>query len=251
MFETQTKYKYEDFSYKDKQFTPLNQNLRVNFVRKVFGIVSIQLLSTFFMSCLTMTIQDLALFQQSHPSLLILSIFVAVATMLMLSCSSNLRRHDPTNLIILGIFTLAESYSVSTIVSVYPQRTVLMALFLTATVVSSLALYALTTNHEVNFFGGLIVLASSAMLMCLLVVFIIGGGMVSSLISIISAVLAGLYLIYDIQLLMGNDDKRKIDIDDYILGFLMIFYMDVIRIFLEILKLLNEVENNKEKKRKN
>jgi len=250
MHQTENKYYQQEEPSYDKQFTTLNQNLRVNFIRKVLGIVAIQLLATFFMSYLTLTNDSFYRFQVSNPSISFFLIAVTIVTMLMLTCSPALARNHPTNYLILAVFTLAESYSVSSVVGSFQERTVLMALFLTATVVSSLTLYAMTTKKEVGFFGGLIVVGSSAMLMCLLGSFIFGGDSLSCLISIISAVMAGLYLIYDIQMLMGND-KRKISLDDHVLG-AMIIYLDVVRIFFEILKFLNKMEDDKDKrKRKN
>jgi len=49
-------------------------------------------------------------------------------------------------------------------------------------------------------------------------------------------VLYGVYLIYDTQILMGGKG-REMDFDNYILGALQI-YVDIVQIFLKILKLL-------------
>jgi len=67
------------------------------------------------------------------------------------------------------------------------------------------------------------------------------------LISLIASMLSGLYLVYDIKMIMGND-RRKIGVDDYMLASVMI-YLDIIRIFLEILKFVNAAQE-KEKKKK-
>ena len=47
----------------------------------------------------------------------------------------------------------------------------------------------------------------------------------------------GIYLIYDVQLMMG-DKKNFYSVDDYIIAALNI-YIDIIRLFIEILKILN------------
>jgi len=49
----------------------------------------------------------------------------------------------------------------------------------------------------------------------------------------------GFYLCYDTQLIMGGKEN-EIDLDDYIIGAIMI-YLDVIIIFLKILSLLKTV----------
>ena len=52
----------------------------------------------------------------------------------------------------------------------------------------------------------------------------------------------GFYLIYDTQLIVG-DKERGLSVDDYIIGALSL-YIDIIRIFLEILKILNELNRD-------
>ena len=52
----------------------------------------------------------------------------------------------------------------------------------------------------------------------------------------------GFYLIYDTQLIVGDKD-RGLSVDDYIIGALSL-YIDIIRIFLEILKILNELNRD-------
>jgi len=76
---------------------------------------------------------------------------------------------------------------------------------------------------------------------------IFGGGLVNSAISMICALLTGIYLIYDIKMIMGNE-ARKIGIDDYMMAALMI-YVDIIRIFLEILKIVNSLQEKDKKKK--
>jgi len=76
---------------------------------------------------------------------------------------------------------------------------------------------------------------------------IFGGGLVNSAISMICALLTGIYLIYDIKMIMGNE-ARKIGIDDYMMAALMI-YVDIIRIFLEILKIVNALQEKDKKKK--
>ena len=56
--------------------------------------------------------------------------------------------------------------------------------------------------------------------------------------SFFGAALFGLYLIVDIQLIMGNQ-SRRIGMDDYVFAAINL-YLDVINIFLYILRILGE-----------
>lgn len=52
----------------------------------------------------------------------------------------------------------------------------------------------------------------------------------------LGVVLYGMYLVYDVQLIAGGHTV-KIEIDDYILG-AMLLYIDIIILFLRILRIL-------------
>jgi len=66
------------------------------------------------------------------------------------------------------------------------------------------------------------------------------------------AVAFSFYIIYDLQMIMG-DRKLSISPEEYIFAALNL-YVDIIRIFMELLKILrylNEQNNNNQKKRRN
>ena len=228
-----------------KRFTNLEQSLRTNFVKKVFGIVGGQLLITFAMAYLSMVYKSIFYFQLNNPLLLTFSSIIAISVILAFSFAKSLSTNYPLNYLLLMVFTLCQSYFVAFYVNYFEENTVLMALFLTSTVVLSLSIYAMQTKRDIGYFGGLIIMGSCAALVALFGSLFLGITMLSSIISIMTALILGLYLIYDIKLLMG-DDERKIDLDSYILGAIMI-YMDIIEIFLQILKFFDNLGDVKDK----
>jgi len=127
----------------------------------------------------------------------------------------------------------------------FHESTVVTALFATGAVVVSLAIYAMTTKTEIEYFHSLIVMGSMSILSLWLVSFFVPSA--SFLIGLIASLLSGLYLIYDIKMIMGND-RRKIGVDDYMLASIMI-YIDIIRIFMEILKYINAAQEKDKKKK--
>ncbi len=64
------------------------------------------------------------------------------------------------------------------------------------------------------------------------------------LISSFAVILYGIYLIYDTQLIIGGF-KHSLDMDDYIIGALML-YVDIIGMFIELLSILNALNSNQE-----
>lgn len=58
-------------------------------------------------------------------------------------------RAHPTNLILLGLFTVCEAYMVGGITARYDPKTVAMAALATALVTISLTIYAMRTKTEI------------------------------------------------------------------------------------------------------
>lgn len=59
-----------------------------------------------------------------------------------------------------------------------------------------------------------------------------------------SIILFSAYIIYDTQLLTGKG-KHALSIDDYVLGAVML-YIDIVLLFLQILKLLGKIMGEKD-----
>lgn len=225
----------------------LLQSVRTNFVRKVLGIVSIQLLSTGMMSYVTYA-QKGKSFHSAHPSLMLLSVIVSIVALLTLAFSQRLRRKVPENYMILGVFTLAESYMVAGIIQAYEPQLIISALFLTGASVFGLTVYSLTTKNDITYFGGLISSLCSGMLVLILINWIFGLSFVNGLIFYGSVLASGLYFVYDLKAILGND-SRKMDLDDYIMG-AAVLYVDVVRIFIKILEILGQEKKREEREKK-
>eukprot|EP00351_Strombidinopsis_sp_SopsisLIS2011_P000576 CAMPEP_0116888808 /NCGR_PEP_ID=MMETSP0463-20121206/24007_1 /TAXON_ID=181622 /ORGANISM="Strombidinopsis sp, Strain SopsisLIS2011" /LENGTH=100 /DNA_ID=CAMNT_0004554297 /DNA_START=480 /DNA_END=782 /DNA_ORIENTATION=- len=93
------------------------------------------------------------------------------------------------------------------------------------------------TKTDFTYMGGLIWICSTALLMmCLFGAIFTFSKTWYLILAGLSVVLFGIFLIYDVQLVMGKG-SYALGYDDYIIGALVI-YMDVIGIFLELLKIL-------------
>lgn len=72
-------------------------------------------------------------------------------------------------------------------------------------------------------------------------IFFIRSEILSVLISIGIAAIYSVYLIIDTQLIMGGREK-ELTMDNYVLG-AVILYIDIIRLFLEILRIFGKKNN--------
>jgi protein lifeguard len=149
------------------------------------------------------------------------------------------RKSYPTNLIFLSGFTLLEAYTVSVIVSFYETRIVVNAVVLTAGIFVFLTAFACQTKYDFTswmpyLFGalwGLILFGFMSMFF-----------QYSSTGELIYGCLAALifsgYILVDTQLIM-----RKHHVEEEIAAAISL-YLDIINLFLAILRILNSQSNN-------
>ena len=143
---------------------------RKGFIKKVYAILGCQLLVT---ACITLypflqSIQgryEIYLWMYENKWILILAMVLAIVVECAILCVPQNARQVPTNYILLGIFTLCESYLVCFVCSRYEPRLVMMAMFMTAGVVLALSLYAVFTTSDFTIMGGGIVMVAFSIMM--------------------------------------------------------------------------------------
>ena len=217
----------------DQEF---DQVVRQGFIRKVFGILSIQLLFTTFLCLISMSSPSFLLFQAQHSFIFALCCIGAIAVPLGIICFPDAYRKVPTNYCLLAIFTFCESYLVSFICGASNPALVFMAAVMTTGIVISLTFYAYWTKTDFTMMGGALFLAGMCMLLISIFMMFTQNKMLHILFSAAGVFLGGIYLIYDMQLILGKGVVR-LDSDDYVFAAIML-YSDIIYIFVKILEIL-------------
>ncbi len=233
---------HKDSAYFQNDPAKLFANTRLGFVQKVYGILTCQLIFTVLLSIISMTSKSFMAFQVHNYGILIFCVILTIIIMIILFCYKEPSRTTPTNYILLAIFTICESWIVSTFCGITNPKIVLMATLMTLGIVISLTLYAITTKTDFTIMGGLMYVLGMALLLFALFSLFSDNKIFHIIISVISVVIFGIYLIYDTQLIIGNG-KHGLEIDDYIIGAL-ILYMDIITLFLELVNLIKNVSND-------
>ena len=118
-------------------------------------------------------------------------------------------------------------------------KIVFMAAVMTLGITVALTLYAITTKTDFTVYGGLMYLLGMGLLLFGIFAFFTDNKIINIIICLISVVILGIYLIYDTQLIIGNR-KHSLEIDDYIIGALML-YVDIITLFMELIELLRNL----------
>ena len=221
------------FDYKSLSET----SIRVGFIRKVYIILLTQIIFTALLIFMGLKFKNYRKFLLTHVYLFYIAIAINLVTFYILIYSKTLQRKVPTNFILLSIFTLTEGFFISYITSLTDPKIVFIAAVLTTLIVLSLTIYAFTTKTDFTLMGGFLFVICAALIGLGILTIFFRSQFLNIVYCSLGVIVFGLYLIFDTQMLMGNK-RNMFSIDDYILAALMI-YLDVINLFLEILRLLN------------
>lgn len=149
------------------------------------------------------------------------------------------RKSYPTNLIFLSIFTLLEAYCVAVITSLYESRIVLQAVVITAAVFIVLTIFACQTTYDFTSWASFLSAAVTILLMFSLVFLVFPPGRTLDLVySCAGALIFSVYILVDTQMLM-----RHAHVEEEIMMAISL-YLDIINLFLFILRILNNTQNN-------
>lgn len=211
---------------------------RLGFIRKVYGILSFQLIVTALVCILPLVNMGVRVFLLKHFWLAIVASVLAMAISCVLSCVQSVARSVPTNYILLFTFTILEAYSVAFVcATVHDGMVVLAAATMTAVVVLGLTMYAVFTPTDFTACGGTMTVIGCAFMVFSLFSFLFGPTM-RLIYCVLGVIVFGLYLIFDTQYIVGGEKRQySISKEDYIMG-AMILYIDIINLFLFILELL-------------
>ncbi|KAJ1461380.1 inhibitor of apoptosis-promoting Bax1-domain-containing protein [Pelagophyceae sp. CCMP2097] len=206
--------------------------LRLGFIRKVYGILSLQLLLTAVVSAVLTEVQACRDFVLANPALLWVGFFASIGILFALMAYKD--RH-PLNAKLLFAWTLVEAYTVGVVCAAYTAAgqgaLVLEALFLTFSVFAVLTLFTFQSKIDFSFLGA----GLGAALWILIIWGVVsaflgdaGGGIYS----LFGATIFSGYIVFDTWLI-----TQKLGYDDYILAAVTL-YLDLINLFLYILQIL-------------
>ncbi|CAA7040791.1 unnamed protein product [Microthlaspi erraticum] len=222
---------YPGLSYGENQ-------LRWGFIRKVYGILSAQLLLTTLISAVVVLNPPVNDLLTGSPGLLL---FLCIVPFILIWPLHIYHQKHPINLILLALFTISLSFTVGVSCAMTEGRIVLQALILTLSVVGSLTAYtfwAAKKGKDFSFLGpilftSLIILVVTSFIQ---MVFPLGPTSVAVYGAFSALVFCG-YIVYDTDNLI-----KRFTYDEYILASVAL-YLDILNLFLTILRILRQGDN--------
>ncbi|KAM6979150.1 protein lifeguard 3-like isoform 1-T1 [Tautogolabrus adspersus] len=213
-------------------------SIRHAFIRKIYLILATQLAITVSVVAVFTFVDPVRLFVIRYPCIYWASFVVYILVYCILICCEKPRRQFPWNLLLLGIFTLALSYMSGTIASYYETKAVFIAMGITAIVCMAVTIFCFQTKVDFTSCGGFLCITSVLFMIIGIVTAIILSFQyvpwLHMLYASIGAILHTLFLVYNTQLLIGNQ-KLAITPEEYIYGALSL-YIEIVHIFLFILQ---------------
>ncbi|KAI8992144.1 inhibitor of apoptosis-promoting Bax1-domain-containing protein [Mycotypha africana] len=213
-----------------------SKEVRLQFVRKVYSILATQLFATSALSAFYMLNDSARYWVQSNQWMVIVSMLGTLGLIFVLFWKA---RSYPVNYVLLGAFTLLEAHAVGTIVTFYNQKIVLQALLITLGVFVGLTIFTLQSKWDFTGLGpflyaGIWILLIAGVVQMFFpfskgiqLAFAVGGVIIFS-----GYILLDTYLIF-----------YRYSAEDYIIASVSL-YLDVINLFLRILKILDLTSND-------
>lgn len=216
-----------------------NINDRNSFIKKVYTIVFLQLLTSVGICYLFSTNQDIKNYIQgtNGEAMFITCLVFQFVLIIVLSCT-NLHRNKPWNYILLILFTLFLSYTLGVATSYYDTQTLLLAGGATCLVTLGLTLFAFQTKYDFTSFGPYLLSLLLILLFMGIISIFYENNVYNLVYSGLGALIFSFYIVYDTQLIIGGKSKRyEYGDEDYIFAALSL-YLDIINLFLYILEIL-------------
>jgi len=211
-------------------------DIRMQFIRKVYSILTVQILLTTILSSVSFFSEGYRSWIQTNSWMMWVSLFGAIGFMLLTYWK---RKSYPTNLLFLGAFTALEAYSISVITSFYEARIVVEALIITLGIFVALTVFACQTKYDfTSWIPYLFTALWILVIFGFMAAFFPHGGKVELAYGVIGALIFSAYILVDTQMVL-----RHYHVEEEIAASINL-YLDVINLFLSILRILNSQNNN-------
>jgi len=213
--------------------------VQLGFLRKVFGLVATQLTVTAAMCALFMFNASAQSFVLHSPSMLMLTFIASFAFLFACHCYKD---NHPTNLYLLGGFTVSMAWSVGVVCAQYQAHgygmIVLQAVFLTASVTAALTVYTLKSKKDFSFMGAGLGAGLWVLIFGGFIASIMGSAMMHTALAVGGAALFSLYIVYDVYMI-----SCRLSPDEYIPAAISL-YLDILNLFLHILRILSSMQRS-------
>tara|TARA_B100000945_G_C20415082_1_gene614744 strand:- start:1739 stop:2434 length:696 start_codon:yes stop_codon:yes gene_type:complete len=220
----------------DSLLTSTSKKMNADFIKKVYSLLSCQLLLTFTFASFAAYQSNIHEFVLERSEINIAAYFMNIVFFITLYCFQN---KYPINIILLFLFTMSISYNIGYIAALFQENNnasiLITALAITIIDFSALTIYVMFTKKDFHFLqtGLLIALFSLILFSSFTFIFPTIFKISNSIIGFIGTVVFSGYILYDTSELL-----HRMGPDDYIIATIQL-YLDIINLFMYLLQFLS------------
>ena len=209
-----------------------------SFFAKIYGLVGMGIGLSAVVSYLMLYVfrNNMIAIMVNAPWVYYVAIFAELA--LVLIASNAARKNSPTALPLFLVYSALNGFTLSFIIALYTQTTVLQAFVSSAAVFFVMALIGVTIKKDLSGMGKALLAALIGIIIASLVNMFIGSGTMSYVISIISVLIFSGLIAYDNQLIKRVYDYNSGNVSDgWAVSMALNLYLDFINLFLSLLRI--------------
>ncbi|XP_019748512.1 protein lifeguard 1 [Hippocampus comes] len=210
-----------------------DKTVRRAFVRKVFSILTLQLVFTFSVVSVFTFSSVVKKAVQRNIWVYVSSFIIFLVVCIALNCAKSLRRKHPWNIIGLAIVTVSLSYVVGTMASYHDTRAVIITMATTLVISLTIIAFSAQTRYDFSCCYGLLLILAVDLLMFAFFSSFYYAYIPQVCYGCLGALVYSLFLMCDCQLMMGALSYR-LDPEEYVSAALII-YLDIMLIFIYLM----------------
>ncbi|KAK8954009.1 BI1-like protein [Platanthera zijinensis] len=216
--------------------------MRWAFIRKVYSIVTLQILVTVAVSAVVVFYRPIPEFFQSRTTPAVAAlVLITISPFLVMLPMMFLRERHPWNLIFLGLFTICISMVIGLACVTRSGKVIIEAAALTVVVVVGLTLYtfwAAKRGQDFNFLGPFLTAALLVMMIYLIIqIFLPVGRVGTTIYGCLAALVFAGFIIYDTDNLI-----KRHSYDEYVCASITL-YLDIVNLFVSILTVFSAADS--------
>jgi len=220
------------------------KEIRMGFVRKVYGILSFQLLLTVAVAAPICSAGEE--WAEENEWLIYTCFGTTIALMCVMVCCNKLMRKFPINYLFLFLFTASEGALIGVICASYTVQSVLVSVGVTVFIFLAMTAYACLSKKDFTgggpfFFAILITFSMFGFWICIFSLCGIYFQWMEVVYNLMGVLIFVFYIVFDTQRILGEwgGHKYQFSLDDYCFASLTL-YLDIINLFLYILALFGK-----------
>jgi len=221
----------KDFAYHNN-VAGADKVIRMGFLRKVYGLLAAQLTITTMIAAACLFTPAIKETVRAYPGLVLVAFVASIVLLIALHIK---RKESPLNLVLLALFTVVQAYTLGVVVSFYDVSVVLQAFFLTCAVVAGLTAFTFQTKRDFSHWGAGLMAGLWILILGGFMQVFVGGEFTHTAMAVGGALLFSGFIIFDTQMIM-----TRVSPEEYIIATIEL-YLDIINLFIEILKILEKV----------